>query len=343
MLYSKSDKFFANDKELTDLLYNISEKRGAEDPEMMAEIQGLSDASGLPFNFVKAIQMLYELQTLMVPIVNVTTFPLPKGYEALARIPWRGPGCTGIIATDTSTGVVYHARDLDFSPVPFMTHLVYTGIFTKGGKEIFRSQMVAGYVQVITAFKQGPNGFAIERNTRYPDHAGGNEAMFHNLESGRPLNGWTLRKVCENEPDYESAVNTIATTPYVSTEYAIISGVRKGTILAKDPDSVAHVQTLGQPNFEERSDYIIITNFDFFFHDFREYFDPTGGQIGHPRRIAAQEFLNASTVLTPEVLFETINHKGVIADTIFQAVMSVEAGLWNVSQPDLDSDEFSDM
>jgi hypothetical protein len=39
-------------------------------------------------------------------------------------------------------------------------------------------------------------------------------------------------------------------------------------------------------------------------------------------------------VLTPEVLFEVINAKGVIADTIFQAVMSVEKGLWNVSQPD---------
>lgn len=49
----------------------------------------------------------------------------------------------------------------------FMTNLIYTGIFTKGGKEIFRSQMVAGYTQVITTFKKGPNGFAIERNTRY--------------------------------------------------------------------------------------------------------------------------------------------------------------------------------
>jgi hypothetical protein len=67
----------------------------------------------------------------------------------------------------------------------------------------------------------------------------------------------------------------------------------------------------------------------------REYFDPTGGEVGHPRRVAAQEFLNASAVLTPEVLFEAINHKGVIADTIFQAVMSIETGLWNVSQPDL--------
>lgn len=55
----------------------------------------------------------------------------------------------------------------------------------------------------------------------------------------------------------------------------------------------------------------------------------------HPRRIAAQEVLNATEVLTPEALFNTINHKGVLADTIFQAVMNVETGLWNVSQPDL--------
>lgn len=103
--------------------------------------------------------------------------------------------------------------------------------------------------------------------TRYPDQVGGNTDMFHNLEHGRPLNGWTLRKICENQPDYESAITAISTAPYVSTEYAIVSGVRKGTILARDPDSVAHVQTLGEDNFDERSDYIIITNFDFFFHD----------------------------------------------------------------------------
>jgi len=335
------EKYFADDAAVRDALYSISDKRGDEDPEMTAEIKGLSDASGLPFKFVKSIQMLYELQTLMVPVVNVTkqqaevAATLPEEYKALARIPWRGPGCTGIIATDVTTGVVSHARNLDFSPVPFMTHLVFTGIFRKGGVEVFRSQMVAGYVQVITAYKAGPNGFAIERNTRYPDHPSGNELMFHNLESGRPLNGWTLRKICETQPDYEAAVNAIATTPYVSTEYAIVSGVRKGTILAKDPDSVAHTQVLGEANFDERSDYIIMTNFDFYFHDFREFFDPTGGQIGYPRRVEAQKLLNASAVLTPEVLFNTINHKGVLADTIFQAVISVETGLWNVSQPDL--------
>ena len=104
--------------------------------------------------------------------------------------------------------------------------------------------------------------------------------MFKNLlVERRLLNGWTLRKVLENNADYESAVSAVASAPYVSTEYAIMSGVKKGVIMSKDPDRVAYTQTLGQRNFDERDDYIIMTNFDFFFHDFREYFDPTGGQV----------------------------------------------------------------
>jgi len=85
-----------------------------------------------------------------------------------------------------------------------------------------------------------------------------------------------------------------------------------------------------------------MTNFDFFWKDVREYFDPTGtkpGGIFHPRRVLAQNILNATldagNALTPEVLFSTINAPGVLADTIFQAVINVEKGIWNVSQPDL--------
>ena len=354
------NKYFANDAILRDALYGITDLRGEENDEMRKEIQGLADASKLPLKFVHAVQMLYELQTLMVPIVNFTkskaelppylgengTFSetLPKFWEILKeRIPWRGPGCTGIIAIDSTDGTVNHARNLDFTPVPFMTNLVYTGIFKKGGKEIFRSQMVAGYTQVITVYRPGKNGYAIERNTRYTDHVGGNKEMLEHLLSGRPLNGWTLRKIAEAFDDYDDAVEAIAKAPYVSTEYAIVSGVRKGTILSKAPDYVAHTQVLGSGhNFEQPDEYIIMTNFDFFWHDVREYFDPTGTKPGgflHPRRIMAQRILNETLAngkpLTPDVLFDTINAPGVLADTIFQAVINVEKGVWNVSQPDL--------
>ena len=86
-------RYFENDKVLTGALYGLTDIRGKENAEMQGEIQGLADQSGLPLKFVQGIQMLYELQTLMVPIVNITDpswFPMPKGWEALARIPWRG-------------------------------------------------------------------------------------------------------------------------------------------------------------------------------------------------------------------------------------------------------------
>jgi hypothetical protein len=219
------------------------------------------------------------------------------------------------------------------------------GVFTKNGKEVFRSQMVAGYVQMVTGMRRGADGYAIERNTRYPDHPGGFLHSFSNLLKGVTLNGWQLRKTLEACEDYSCAVDRLATVPYASTEYAIISGVRKGTILSRNPDGVAFTQTLGKPtSSKERKEYIIVTNFDFFWNDIREWFDPTGG-IGlfKPRRIEAEKVLNrvldAGGAVTPEVLFETINAKGVLAPdpkvdgTIFQAIINVEHDIWNVSIP----------
>ena len=301
----------------------------------------------MPLKFVKSIQMLYELQTIMVPIVNFTQSAalaselLPPEYRALSQIPWRGPGCTGIIAR-TSDGTVSHARNLDFSPTDIMADLVYEGVFVKGGKEIFRSQLIAGYTMVITGFKMGADaedGYVIERNTRYADHKRGFEEMMKNLFSGRQLNGWTLRKVLESVDNYDDAVAAVAAAPYTSTEYAIMSGVRKGTIMARNPDGVAHTQVLGEENDKERrDDYIIMTNFDFYWGDVREWFDPTGGNgMFHPRRVAAEEYLAKHSrpgTITDQVLWDTLNNKGTFADTVFQGVFNVEKAAATLTVPD---------
>ncbi|KAL1499283.1 hypothetical protein AB1Y20_011492 [Prymnesium parvum] len=346
------DRYFARDKLLADALFLLTDIRGKEPPEMQAEIDGLAAASRLPLKFVQGIQMLYELQTVMVPVVNLSlAIPhalaalnrssadtKPRGWDALfERLPWRGPGCTGIIAFNSDDGTVNHARNLDFTPVEFMKPLTYTAVYTKGGKELYRAQTMAGYTQAVTGLRRGADGFAVERNTRFTDHLGGNEQMLRNLLGGRTLNGWSVRQTLEMCADYACAVAKLSSVPYVSTEYAIVSGVRKGTILSRSPDGVAFTQTLGQPNYDERADYIIMTNFDFFWRDLREWFDPTGGRLFRPRRLVAQKLLNASKVLTPQVLFDTINAEGVIADTVFQALINVEKDIWNVSQPDLKS------
>jgi hypothetical protein len=129
--------YFARDKILTDALYKLVDARGEEAPEMMGELRGLSHMSKLPLKFVQGMQLFYELQTIMVPIVNITALPgslastinytfheaYPRGWEALVRFP-AGPGCTGIIATNQADGSVSHARNLDFLPSSIMSKLV---------------------------------------------------------------------------------------------------------------------------------------------------------------------------------------------------------------------------
>jgi hypothetical protein len=46
---------------LQKILYGISDKRGPESEEQMGEIDGIVAATKLPYDFVKAIQMLNEI------------------------------------------------------------------------------------------------------------------------------------------------------------------------------------------------------------------------------------------------------------------------------------------
>ena len=172
----------------------------------------------------------------------------------------------------------------------------------------------------------GPDGYAIERNTRYTDHEGGNEEMLDNLLNKKTkLNGWQLRKILETNATYDflcleavpktwtmcascclfvgftvcrydEAVASIEAVQYTSTEYAIVSGVQKGTIISRNPDEVAFRQVLGQPNFDEPEDYIIMTNFDFFWDDIRELFDPTGGKTGEHMTCLAPQSCNRASM-----------------------------------------------
>ena len=323
---------FAHDAALTNALYAMVDKRGPEpDATMRGEIEGIVATTRLPAKFVQGVQALYELQTLMVPVVNGSSRqdPLPRRYRALERWPLRGPGCTGIVATNTADGTVIHARNMDLAPVKLFAPLVYEGVFTRNGSVVFRAEMVAGYVSLLTGYR--PGAYVVERNTRYPAHKRGNREMLNNLLEGVPLSGWTLRRMLESISTYDAALAKVQSAPFVATEYVVMSGVRRGHIVARDPASVAHLSTLGS------TAYVIVTNFDYWWHDVREYLDPTGGHLGLPRRVAAQRILNASLnaglALTPGLMNATISADGVLADTIFQAVADVEVGLWAIAQP----------
>jgi len=319
----------------------IALKRGPETEELQREITGFHRVLGIAKAELHAVQLFYEINTLMVPIVNFThgSSDMDLIHELLGYTSsdWSLPeplhfGCTGIIATSDDDGTVYHARNLDFSFAEWLQPMTYTGIFTKSGSEIFRAQLIAGYANMITGMRKGSNGYTIEINTRFPDHLGGNSEMIKNIFANKIIpSGWSKRKILETIDNYEDAVEALSTTPYGAPEYNIVSGVKKGTIIARNPEGPAYTLPLS----ESGKKYIIMTNFDYNWGDVREIFDPTGGKgIFHPRRKAAEALLDNAESMTPELLFNVITDFEVMAkDTIFQVIMNVETGLWNASLP----------
>lgn len=329
---------YANSSVVLDLAKQVSEHRGPENDELQGEINGIAKASGIPDFAIHAVQLLYELQTLMVPFNNIT-WPWGESTAFNALMHQLDLvslfGCTGIVARNAEDGTVYHARNQDFSFAKYMQNMTYVGVYTKGGQTLFRAQQIAAYSAVLTGVRMGPNGYAIEQNTRYLDHKGGNSEMFKHLFTDKRItSGWTKRKVLETIDNFEDAVEAFSTTPYAATEYNIMSGVQKGTILARNPDGLAYTLDLS-----DDTPYIIMTNFDYVYHDKKEWLDPSGVKgIGHSRRVGAEKILNktlaAGGALTPELLYAVINDDGVMAkDTIFQAIINVEKGLWNATLP----------
>jgi len=131
--------------------------------------------------------------------------------------------------------------------------------------------------------------------------------------------------------NFEDPVEKFSSTPYAAPEYNIISGVKKGTILSRDPDGVTHKQVLG-PNSK---DYIIMTNFDYWDHDLKEWLDPTGlAGLGHSRRLGAERILNKSDAITRDLLLKVlIDHSVMAKDTIFQAIINVEKDSYQTQLP----------
>jgi len=200
--------------------------------------------------------------------------------------------------------------------------MTYNGVFYKDGKELFTAQMIAGYSSPLTGMRRGKNGYTIEINTRYPPKSTNVKSLMEHLfKEKRTTSGWVKREVLQNIDNFEDAVAAFSTKPYASTEFNIISGNQKGIILARDPDSVYHTLTLGP----QKNDYIIITNFDYWDHDFKEWLDPTSIHFRHSRRIGAERLLNSSSDIDFKTLYKTMNDEEVIAkDTIFQAFMNVQ-------------------
>ncbi len=73
--------------------------------------------------------------------------------------------CIGIIAKDHFNGTIYHGRNLDFDWADRLATLLFDAVFTKNGKEIFRSTQFFGYQGVLTGMRTG--AYAVSVDTRF--------------------------------------------------------------------------------------------------------------------------------------------------------------------------------
>lgn len=327
---------FGNNSGALAMAQGSSMMRHAEDPELQAEVEGVAKAIGLPAYYIQQQQLAFPLQEMKGPFfsyLHKMNLSLPSDETMLktASSPqflkmFPSFGCTGIIARDENDGTVWHARNLDLGFQHWIQNLTYNAIFKKGGKEIFTGQMIFPLQQIGTGMRRGPNGYSYEFNARYGDTAMDSKTLMTNLyHERRKPGGWIARKILENTDNYEDAVKAFSNTPIPGREYAIISGVKNGVILAREPDSVAYTMDLG------KNRYILMTNFDYLYNDPKEWFM---WEKEVSRRERAQRILNESKVITPALLQEVITDEQVqIGATVFQAMMSVQHNTYNTTLP----------
>lgn len=348
----------------------IVQRRGPETPELMGEIRGIAKALRTHEYLIHAWQLVSALQSYKAPfegIVDAVNASAPSRHssthsydptydgtsanevEFLNAFEVPSFGNVGIIARDERAdgdspvwsptlknlnGSVWHARSLGLSLPHMLQQMVYDAKFMKGGKEVYTAQMVFPLLQPFTAIRRGHNGYSYQHNHRYIDSLEDGKLLMEKLYVERCIpSGWTARKILEETGNYEDAVKSFSTMRYPHPEYNLISGVRKGTILARDPDKLAYKLDL------KKRRYIIMTNFDFPVDDESELLQSskkkkTNKKKGLSPRERAQHLLDKGKVMSPMLMQNVLNDQDVVSNNaLFEAMINVEHDKYSTTLP----------
>jgi acid ceramidase len=201
-----------------------------------AELRGCADVIGVDYGWLALFQIGYEVSD----------------------------ACTSIVA-QTKDGKIYHARNLDFwDGMGFTDSLKDMAIqiaWQKGGKTMFSTTSFAGYIGVLSGFKN--KAFSATVDTRfYPD---GLWEMFYEIiaaieEKNASLVGFLSREVFENENDFESALENLSDDTLIADVYYIVAGVSsgQGAVISRNRLNATDVWRLNSPTRW----YEVETNYD---------------------------------------------------------------------------------
>mmetsp|Transcript_12615 Transcript_12615/g.18875 ORF Transcript_12615/g.18875 Transcript_12615/m.18875 type:complete len:439 (+) Transcript_12615:34-1350(+) len=167
-----------------------------------------------------------------------------------------GPGlCTSIVARSTE-GNIYHARNLDWNLPEAILKMAVDVNFTRRGKTVFIGTTLVGFVGVLNGMV--PGGYSSSMNAR-----GKGGKIIDNLLEALLHHGMTpsqhLRKVLEQETEYDKAISSLASGPLIDEIYYATAGVsgNEGAIVTRDRDTAADVWALNSTDF-----FRVETNYD---------------------------------------------------------------------------------
>lgn len=128
--------------------------------------------------------------------------------------------CTGILIRNQN-GKVMHGRNLDFEMWTLLSRLLVKMDYYRGKQRVFSVDAVVGSAFALTGIRHG--AFAVNVDTRKAEHFY-NDLISVMLDDGIPT-VWLLRRVLEEEVDYQRAVKRLKYERIGGPVYYVISGV----------------------------------------------------------------------------------------------------------------------
>jgi len=203
--------------------------------DLAQEIQGCASAVGVSYGWLTMLNLGYEVSD----------------------------ACTSIVAQTTS-GKIYHARNLDFWDgmgfTSSLKDLAFQATFTSGGKQVFQATTFSGFVGVLSGMK--PNAFSLTIDTRfYPQ---GFYELFYEViaaitERNASLVTFLSREVMMNENNFGAAIENLSFGELIADVYYIVAGVSagQGAVISRNRQNATDVWMLDSPTrwFEVQTNY----------------------------------------------------------------------------------------
>jgi len=264
-------------------------------PEFAQEIEGCSQALGIPTGWGALFNLGYEVSD----------------------------ACTSIVA-QRPDGTILHGRNLDFwAGMGFtdsLKDMTFIADFQQGGKTLFKTTGFAGYVGALSGIR--PGGFSVTINTRF--YRQGVWEMFYEIiaaveETNASLVSFLTRDVLTRRSDYPSALNELSNTELIADVYYILAGVKpgQGAVISRNRFNATDVWQLNAPS----QWYVLETNYDHW--EQPPWFDN--------RVVPAENALKAmgQSRLTMSGLFNVLSTKPVLNIQTTYTILSVpKNGTW---------------